>query len=135
MELMDSLISYIQFCEDCLSVPLRKCRLSVGRIKLLLFSKSNLGRLLRWDSLILRPLCAPDALHTGRRGRGRLARTVSLGQTTRRLDREVGAEGRSRRSIRGFPPESSAAQPLVTFIRFAMRTKSAAANAGRLCQR
>ena len=45
MELMDSLISYIQFCEDCLSEPLLKCRLLVGRVKLLLFSKSNLRRL------------------------------------------------------------------------------------------
>lgn len=50
MELMDSLITYIQFCEDCLSEPLLKCRLLVGRVKLLLFSKSNLGRLLRWNS-------------------------------------------------------------------------------------
>lgn len=67
MELMDSLISYIQFCEDCLSEPSPKCRQSVGRsvgrIKLLLFSKSNLGRLLRWNSLILRTLCAVNALH------------------------------------------------------------------------
>lgn len=60
---MDSLISYIQFCEDCLSEPLLKCRRSVGRIKLLLFSKSNLGRLLRWNSFILRTLCAVNALH------------------------------------------------------------------------
>lgn len=63
MKLMDSLISYIQFCEDCLSEPLLKCLLLVGRFKLLLFSKSNLGRLLRWDSLILRLLYAVNALH------------------------------------------------------------------------
>lgn len=56
MELMDSLISYIQFCEDCLSEALLKCRLSVGRVKLLHFSKSNLGRLLQWNSLILQLL-------------------------------------------------------------------------------
>lgn len=63
MELMDSLISYIQFYEDCLSELLLKCRLLVGRVKLLLFSKSNLGRLLQWNALILRLLCAANALH------------------------------------------------------------------------
>lgn len=60
---MDSLISCIQFCEDCLPEPLLTCRLLVARVKLLLFSKSNLGRLLQWNSLILRLRCAANALH------------------------------------------------------------------------